>query len=969
MKLKTKFTLIVSILIAIFSLIALFAFSHYMNSIKETIAQQQFLMVSTLADELDSKLLTAQQDLIAFAKVVPPDIMQNQEKAQLFLDNKPILQRTFDNHIFLLTPSGKLFIESPYMPGRRGLDFSFREFVSKTLKTEKPYISDPYVTTQSHKPTVITFTVPLFGDNGKITGILGAGIDLKKENFLGKLSTIKIGETGYLVLSAADRTLIMHPDKQRILTKQAPGLNVLHDKAIAGFEGTGETITSYGTKMLSSYKRLKAKNWILIADYPQAEAYRPIQAAERYFIITTVTGIMAVFFIISFTIKCFIKPLELLTQHVKDIPQKTGDDRFLDIKTNDEIGTLSLAFNKMVTEIDKRPALEQSEERFQLAMEATRDGLWDWNVKTNEVYYSPGYAAMLGYTSCEVPGQVNSWMDLLHPEDKGTALERNMDCIENRCDVFDVEFRMQARNGEWRWILGRGKAVSRDISGRAIRMIGTHTDITERKRVEEKLRASEGSLRESQNIAGLGSYILDVPAGLWTSSDVLDKLFGIDEAYERSLKAWEALVHPDDRTMLVEHLEKEVIGQGMIFDREYRIIRHNDKVERWVYGTGKLELDVNGRPLKMHGTIQDITQRKTLDEHIQQSQKLEAIGTLAGGIAHDFNNLLQGVFGYISMAKMTLERREKSLVMLEQAEKALHMTVNLTTQLLTFSKGGKPVRKKMPLQPVIENSVRFALSGSSADYQIKLDADLWHVEADEGQIGQVIQNIVLNADQSMPMAGTIVITAMNVRAPKNGIPQLQEEGKYVEISVQDNGIGISKEYLSKIFDPYFTTKTKGSGLGLATCYSIIKNHGGVIHVSSKVGKGTTIYVYLPAIEAEKESTRISELSPFIRKVRILLMDDEEIIRDIAGKMIGVFGHEVELAEHGEAAIEKYRAAMESGNTFDIVILDLTIRGGMGGERLLSGLLQSILRLELLYRAVTRMMLLCLIIINMALVLA
>src|SRR5208337_3107497 len=204
-------------------------------------------------------------------------------------------------------------------------------------------------------------------------------------------------------------------------------------------------------------------------------------------------------------------------------------------------------------------------------------------------------------------------------------------------------------------------------------------------------------------------------------------------------------------------------------------------------------------------------------------------------------------------------------------------------------------------------------------------------EADEGQIGQVVQNIVLNADQAMPMGGTIVITAKNLHASKKGIPQLPEEGKYVEISVQDNGIGISDEYLSKIFDPYFTTKAKGSGLGLATCYSIVRNHGGVIHVSSKVGRGTTFYVYLPAVEAVKEALQASRPSPFVRKGKILLMDDEELIRDITGEMIKALDHEVEFAEHGEEAIGKYKAAMESGNPFDVVILDLTIRGGMGGK--------------------------------------
>jgi len=213
------------------------------------------------------------------------------------------------------------------------------------------------------------------------------------------------------------------------------------------------------------------------------------------------------------------------------------------------------------------------------------------------------------------------------------------------------------------------------------------------------------------------------------------------------------------------------------------------------------------------------------------------------------------------------------------------------------------------------------------------------VEADEGQIGQVVQNIVINAEQAMPLGGSIEITAKNVQAPKQELPQLPREGKYVVISVKDNGIGIPEKYLEKIFDPYFTTKEKGSGLGLATSYSIIKNHGGEIIVISELGKGTTFFIYLPAIETEKEVKEVPPASTVLRKGKILVMDDEDFILNIAGEMIRSLGHDVDFARAGESAIEKYRAAKESGNPFDVVILDLTIRGGMGGretvERLLS----------------------------------
>ena len=231
---------------------------------------------------------------------------------------------------------------------------------------------------------------------------------------------------------------------------------------------------------------------------------------------------------------------------------------------------------------------------------------------------------------------------------------------------------------------------------------------------------------------------------------------------------------------------------------------------------------------------------------------------------------------------------------------------------------------------MIYNSVRFALSGSRSKCQIEVDESLWAVEADAGQIGQVIQNLVINADQSMPEGGTIVIAVKNIHTPSIRHCELPK-GNYVEISVTDCGIGISEKYRQKIFDPYFTTKEKGSGLGLATSYSIIKRHGGFIDFTSELDKGTTFTIYLPAIETQKEFEKTPALSPSFSKRRILVMDDEELIRNIVMEMIKSLGHEVDLAENGETAIKKYLAAIESGKPFDIVILDLTIRGGMGGR--------------------------------------
>ena len=460
------------------------------------------------------------------------------------------------------------------------------------------------------------------------------------------------------------------------------------------------------------------------------------------------------------------------------------------------------------------------------------------------------------------------------------------------------------------------------------------------KTVEEKIRQSEAFIRNILDTVDEGFIVIDRDFRILTANkaycsqvgESCDSVIG-RHCYEISHKTLRPC-YEEGEECAVRHVFET--GEPHI-----ALHKHPDAKGSILYVETKAFpiKDSTGAVTSVIETVNNITEKHLLEEEQLKSQKLEAIGTLAGGIAHDFNNLLQGVFGYISMAKLTLDQKERSLTMLEQAEKALHMSVNLTTQLLTFSKGGKPVKKNIQLKSVLENSVRFALSGSSVDFRIRFAEDLWGVDADEGQIGQVVQNIVLNADQAMPLGGTITIAAKNVHAPHKGLSARLAEGNYVEISIKDNGIGIPEEYIPRLFDPYFTTKEKGSGLGLATSYSIIKNHSGLIDVKSQLGKGSTFLVYLPAVEAEEERSRIiPETADTVRKGRVLVMDDEEIIRNIVGIMLKALGHEVELAENGEEVIAKYREALSSGRRFDSVILDLTVRGGMGGEEALLELL-------------------------------
>ncbi|MBI5576298.1 MAG: PAS domain S-box protein [Deltaproteobacteria bacterium] len=329
------------------------------------------------------------------------------------------------------------------------------------------------------------------------------------------------------------------------------------------------------------------------------------------------------------------------------------------------------------------------------------------------------------------------------------------------------------------------------------------------------------------------------------------------------------------------------------------------------------------------GVARDITEKRRMEEELIQSRKLESLGVLAGGIAHDFNNLLTAIRGNIALSMMASAQGKKEGQRLLEAEKACLLAQNLTQQLLTFSKGGAPVRSAASIRDLIDESAVFALRGSDVRCEFSFPADLWPADVDAGQISQVVNNLILNADQAMPDGGSIRIEGENfTAAPGNSL--LLKEGKYVKVSISDHGIGIPPENLDKIFDPYFTTKPKGSGLGLTTVYSIINRHGGNIVVESEPGKGTTFRFYLPASGKQAAPESRTDETVFRGVGKILVMDDEQIILDVIGEMLTKLGYRVSVVRDGDEASRLYLRALETGEPYDAVILDLTVPGGTGG---------------------------------------
>jgi len=573
---------------------------------------------------------------------------------------------------------------------------------------------------------------------------------------------------------------------------------------------------------------------------------------------------------------------------------------------------------------ESRNRLRENEERLDMAMSVKNEGMWDWDLKTDTMYYDQRYFKMSGYQVDEFPHNLEEFEKRVHPDDIEYVREQIQQYLENKTGEYAVEFRFKRKDGDWMWILGRAKIVERDKNGKPTRFMGTHSDITERKLAENEIKNFKKAMDASSDAIGMAT----ADGEHYYQNSRFDELFG------------DVGTDPPSTLYVDEKMGREVFNT---------ILSGNEWIgEVAMYGRDKSVLDIllraypvkkDGRVTAVVGMHTNITELKKAEEELKKMDRLKSVGTLAGGIAHDFNNILSGVFGNISIARIHLDRTHPSYNFLEEAEKSMERATLLTRQLLTFSRGGDPIKEDVSIERLVREVVRFDLSGSNVKPVFQVDDDLWMAKVDTGQMQQVFSNLTINADQAMPEGGHLYVVLENVEIEDPALTLAP--GKYVRATIRDEGSGIDREHLDKIFDPYFTTRQTGSGLGLATVYSIINKHGGHISVSSTPGSGSTFTLYLPV---HQSITRIEKQHPDNIKsaidypARILVMDDEQMIREIALKMLQVAGCQVETATDGKEAIEKYKKSMHSDNPFDLVIMDMTVPGGMGGEEAIKELL-------------------------------
>jgi PAS domain S-box-containing protein len=700
----------------------------------------------------------------------------------------------------------------------------------------------------------------------------------------------------------------------------------------------------------------------------------------------------------------------------------------------------------------------QERERWQLVLAGNHDGIWDSNIRTGEIFYSARWKNMLGFEEEELPNAHEAWRDRIHPEDRHRILSTLDEYCARKIDHYGAEYRMRAKDGTYRWILARGQAVWSE-DGLPVRIVGSHSDVTEQRlaqealrqseryfrslienaldiitilesdgriryespsikhvlgyeptsmlgkyafdfmhpddkesiratfhrmmrkpmasehvrlrfqhndgswRVldaiamnlledpavrgfvvnsrdvtnqqlaEERLRESESRLAAAQAVAHVGNWELDLYSGAGYWSEETYRIFGVPLGTEITLDVFLSAVLEEDHKA-VETARFRAIQDKTPYSVDYRLMRPDGTV-RCVVSNGELIFE-NGGLVRMHGTVQDITDRKQLEEELRQAQKLQAIGRLAGGVAHDFNNLLTVILGQTNVVYRHLDEANPLRAKLAEVKYAGERAASVIQQLLAFSRKQVLQPRVLNLNALLKNLGDFLqrLIGEHITLRMTLDPDLGSINADATQVEQVVMNLAANARDAMPDGGILLIQTRNVEPDEKSanIGSL-DAGSYLVLSISDTGCGMGAETKANLFDPFFTTKEqgKGTGLGLSMVYGIVEQSKGSIVVHSEVGQGSTFKIYLPrvaGVQIEDVQDTPPEMVHAPAVGTILLIEDDSGIRRLAQEILDEAGYTVLEAGTGAEAI---LIAEKLGSQLNLIISDVVMPGMSGPD--------------------------------------
>ncbi len=588
-----------------------------------------------------------------------------------------------------------------------------------------------------------------------------------------------------------------------------------------------------------------------------------------------------------------------------------------------------LAIVRDITERKKsEEKLRNAEERVRTFLETADDMLYFQSLDGSLSMLNEANARITGYSIKEFTEDPMLWEKIVHPDDAKIAEEFFRKYPEGT-DKFEVEYRLKDKKGRWRYIQSRMVGV-KNKEGNYIGYNCIDRDITDLKETEQKLRELNERFANLMQTSPDGIVITDGEG----------KILEINQAVCNIMETpREDIIGKTAYGMTNGRVSKQAYLTQLANYRENREKIPREEItiptktgrEIYIEQSTSVMLDEGDNIIYVFAIFRDITERKRLEEEILRAQKLESIGELAGGIAHDFNNILTAAIGNISLAKIDPEMGEGLLELMNGAETALERASILTNQLLTFSRGGAPLKETLDITDIIKRCVALSFSGSKSEVVYDIDAEIYNISVDPNQISQVISNIALNARQAMPDGGTFTVKCENLEEAED----IEHSGPFIKITLADTGTGIPAEILDRIYDPYFSTKNDSSGLGLSTVYSVIKRHQGKIDIDTDGQEGTKFIITLPATRDKETDTA---LSPAPTGKTILIMDDEPPVRKTLRILLESLGQKVVEAEGGNKVMKILEDI--GRKNIDYFILDLTIAGGIGGVKTMEMLLEK-----------------------------
>ncbi len=778
---------------------------------------------------------------------------------------------------------------------------------------------------------------------GKQQGYLFAELALK--NLFNAFPRQKSGESE-LYLVNLEGEVVAHADIDHVLK----GSRVDHLLPIAKvLKGSPSALGEYSNldreAVFGVVTTIEGLSLLVVSEIPVAQAYALTHSLRNTFIFIFAFALGLILLVGWYLSRSMTRPIERLYLASEKIRGGSLEPVAGDFPA-DEIGSFAQCFNQMVAALKEdrelrekaEIKLRESEHRYRTVADYAYDMECWRDPEGKFIHVSPSCYEITGYHQQEFYANHLLMNEIVLKEDREIFIGHRHEIMEDG-RFKPIEFRIYHKDGSVRWLSHICRPIT-GFNGEDLGVRGSNRDITPRKLAEDFLAAEKERLTVTLRSIGDGVITTDDGGRVTLLNPVAETLTGWSNAAAsgRSVSEVFHIINERSREIMPNPVARVLRENQIVELANHALLISRSGAEIAVADSAAPIVGRDGQRLGVVLVFRDVRDEKKLQQERLRSEKLEAVGILAGGIAHDFNNLLMGLQGSLDLIRLSYSQgfatTEKHLL---KAEKAIGRAVSLARQLLTFAKGGAPIKERVELPLLVKESAEFVLHGSQVKVEYEVEDNIWALAIDGGQINQVVNNLVTNARQAMADVGIVRITITNQEIVEDSIEGLSP-GSYVKVSVADQGCGIEPEIIPHIFEPYFTTKEGGSGLGLATSYSIITNHDGRLEVISEPGVGSTFTFFLPSTgkfsEEVPADSRNSQLKFDENRGscgRVLLMDDEEVIREVVTEMLEMLSYEVVAVADGEAMLETYQAALREGSSFQAVLMDLSIPGGMGGR--------------------------------------